>query len=247
SYRHQNGILNDQVAMAVVVQVMVPSDVSGILFTANPTTGERSEMVINASFGLGEAVVGGQVTPDTYIVERSDLSIKEQVIGPKEQQIISDGDQGVRIEEVDASDRELSSLSPEMLTELCEHALKIEGLYEGLPQDIEWAFRDGKLHLLQSRPITNLLPQPIDLVWEPTPPAQFVSRRQIVENMPDPICELFEELYLTRGLEAPRGGKSLMVGGGPMFVTVNGYAYQRFDWPQIIKDVEERRKRKDEN
>ena len=68
SYRHQNDIDQHCVAMAVVVQIMVPSEVSGILFTANPATGERSEVILNANFGLGEAVVSGQVTPDTYIV-----------------------------------------------------------------------------------------------------------------------------------------------------------------------------------
>jgi pyruvate,water dikinase len=242
SYRHQNGIDQDSVAMAVVVQIMVPSEVSGILFTANPATGERSEMIINASFGLGEAVVGGQVTPDTYIVDRGDLSVKESVLGPKEQQIVYDGEQGVRLEAVSEASRGESSLSDAMLKELSETALRIEALYDGQPQDIEWAFCNGNLHLLQSRPITNLPVQPIELEWVPTPPAQFVSRRQIVENMPDPLCPLFEELYLTKGLESPRE-KSLMVGGGPMFVTVNGYGYQRFDWPQIIKDMEARRKK----
>jgi pyruvate,water dikinase len=238
SYRHQNGIEQSAVAMGVVVQIMVPSEVSGILFTANPATGERSEMIINASFGLGEAVVGGQVTPDTFIINRNDLSVKEAVLGPKEQQIVYDGEQGIRMEEVSAADRDLSSMSDAMLKELSETALKIEGLYEGQPQDIEWAFCDGKLHLLQSRPITNLLAQPIEVDWVPTPPARFVSRRQIVENMPDPICPLFEELYLTKGLESPRE-KSLMVGGGAMFVTINGFAYQRFDWNQIHKEMEE--------
>ncbi|MGI9322725.1 MAG: PEP/pyruvate-binding domain-containing protein [Pseudomonadales bacterium] len=242
SYRHQNGIAQDSVAMAVVVQIMVPSEVSGILFTANPATGDRSEIIINASFGLGEAVVGGQVTPDTFIVERDGLSVKEEVLGPKEQQIVADGDQGVRMEAVAEESRAMSSMSADMLKELCATAISVEGLYDGLPQDIEWAFSGGKLHLLQSRPITNLPAQPIELVWEPVPPARFVSRRQIVENMPDPICPLFEELYLTRGLESPRP-KSLMVGGGPMFVTVNGYAYQRFDWPQIIKEADERKRR----
>ena len=245
TYRHQNGIDQDKVAMAVVVQVMVPSEVSGILFTANPATGERSEMIVNASFGLGEAVVGGQVTPDTYIVNRPDLSIKESILGPKEQQIVYDGDQGVRMEAVSDADREVSSLSDAMLRELSESALEIEALYGGQPQDIEWAFCDGKLHLLQSRPITNLPAQPIEVEWAPAPPAQFVSRRQIVENMPDPLCPLFEELYLTKGLESPRE-KSLMVGGGPMFVTVNGYGYQRFDWPNIVKDMELRKKRQEE-
>ena len=94
SYRHQNGIDQASVAMAVVAQIMVPSEVSGILFTANPATGERSEMVLNASFGLGEAVVSGQVTPDTYIIDRATRNAKETMIGPKEQVIVSDGEQG---------------------------------------------------------------------------------------------------------------------------------------------------------
>ena len=233
SYRHQNGIDQSAVAMAVVVQIMVPSEVSGILFTANPATGERSEMIVNASFGLGEAVVGGQVTPDTYIVDRDTLAAKETVIGAKEQKIIAAGNQGTRLADVDDSERDQSSLTDAMIEELSNTALRIEALNDGVPQDIEWAFSGGKLHLLQSRPITNLPVQPIELEWVPNPPAKYLSRRQIVENMPDPICPLFEELYLTEGLESPRKGRSLMVGGGPMFVTLNGYAYQRFDWPQL--------------
>ena len=238
SYRHQNGIPQDSVAMAVVVQVMVPSQVSGILFTANPTTGERSEMIINASFGLGEAVVSGQVTPDTYIMDKASGEVREQIIGPKQQKIVSDAEQGVRLEDVAESDRALSSLSGERLAELLAAAKKIENLFDGLPQDIEWAYgTDGALALLQSRPITNLPVQPIEVVWEPTPPAIYVSRRQIVENMPDPICPLFEELYLTEGLESSKTGKreSMQVGGGPLFVTVNGYAYMRFDFKRIVE------------
>ena len=234
SYRHQNGIDPDAVAMAVVVQIMVPSEVSGILFTANPATGERGEMVVNASFGLGEAVVGGQVTPDTYLVDRETLTAKETMIGAKEQQIVADGDLGVRLVDVAEDARQRASLSEDMLTGLAKTALGIEELFDGAPQDIEWAFSDGRLHVLQSRPITNLPVQPIGVEWVPRPPAKYLSRRQIVENMPDPICPLFEELYLTEGLESSRGGKSLMVGGGPLFVTLNGYAYQRFDWPQFF-------------
>ena len=233
TYRHQNGIDQDSVAMAVVVQIMVPSEVSGILFTANPATGERNELIINASFGLGEAVVSGQVTPDTYIVDKANKTVKETVIGPKEQKIVSDGEQGVRMEDVSTSERDQSSLSDDMLTELIDTALKIEALYEGQPQDIEWAFSKGRLHLLQSRPITNLPVQPIDVEWTPTPPAKTLVRRQIVENMPDPVCPLFEQLYLTEGLEMPRKDKSPMVGGGPVFVTMNGFAYQRADWLQL--------------
>ena len=232
SYRHQNGIDQGSVAMAVVVQTMVPSRVSGILFTANPATGERSEIIINSSFGLGEAVVSGQVTPDTYVVDKETLNAKETIIGPKAQQVVADGIQGTRLADVDEASRGQSSLTDDMLRQLSTTALDIEKLYDGVPQDIEWAIVDDDLYLLQSRPITNLPVQPIEVVWEPPPPARILYRRQIVENMPDPICPLFEELYLTEGLETPRKGKpDNTVGGGAHFVTCNGYAYNRADHP----------------
>ncbi len=238
SYRHQLGIMQDTVAMAVVVQIMVPSDVSGILFTANPVNGERSEIIVNSSFGLGEAVVGGQVTPDSYVVDRKTLSLKESIIGPKKQKIISSDKQGTILQDVSEHDRKQSSLSESSLKELTSKALNLEQLFEGIPQDIEWAISGGKLWMLQSRPITNLPPQPIEVKWEPTPPARILARRQIVENIPDPCSPLFDELYLTEGLETPKKGeirKSYFVGGGPMFVTVNGFAYQRFDFPQVVE------------
>jgi len=237
SYRHQMGIEQDVVAMAVVVQIMVPSDVSGILFTANPVNGERSEFIINSSFGLGEAVVGGQVTPDTYVVDRKTKNVKERIIGPKAQKIVYRGNQGTELQDVSEKERNKSSLSEELLKELSSTALEVENLFNGVPQDIEWAISDEKLWMLQSRPITNLPPQPIEVIWEPTPPARILARRQIVENIPDPCSPLFDELYLTEGLESPAKGqkrKSFFVGAGPMFVTVNGYAYQRFDFPQVV-------------
>ena len=237
SYRHQMGIQQDMVAMAVVVQIMVSSDVSGILFTANPVTGERSEIIINSSFGLGEAVVSGQITPDTYVVDRKASTVKERIIGSKTEKIISSDNQGTILQDVSENERNQSSLSEESLKKLNSLALDIENLFEGLPQDIEWAISGDKLWMLQSRPITNLPPQPIEVTWEPTPPARILARRQIIENIPDPCSPLFDELYLTEGLETVAKGKkrgSYFVGGGPMFVTVNGFAYQRFDFPQVV-------------
>ena len=160
SYRHQNGIDQGSVAMAVVVQVMVSSEVSGILFTANPATGERSEIIINASFGLGEAVVSGQVTPDTYIVDKETVRAKDTIIGPKAQQIVADGSQGTRLADVDEGSRGQSSLTDDMLQQSSRTAIDIEKLYDGVPQDIEWAVVDEDLYLLQSRPVTNLPVQP---------------------------------------------------------------------------------------
>ena len=242
TYRHQNGIDPETVAMAVVAQIMVPSEVSGILFTANPATGERSELIVEASFGLGESVVGGHVTPDSFVLDWESFDVKASTVGPKEHRIVSDGEQGTRQEEVSEDERQQFSLGDDQLRELAAAALEIEALY-GAPQDIEWAFAEGQLWLLQSRPITNLPPQPIEVEWVPEPPAQILARRQIIENVPDPCTPLFEELYLTEGLETVAKGKKrepLMVGGGPMFVTLNGYGYQRFDWPQIIEARKER-------
>ena len=220
SYRNQMDIESDAVAMAVVVQIMVPADVAGILFTAtaNPATGERGEMIVNASFGLGEAVVGGQVTPDTFVVDRSTLPAKETMIGTKEQKIVSDGNQGTRLVDVDEGERDASSLPEKLLTELAELAARVEGHFGGQPQDIEWAVADGKLWLLQSRPITKLPPQPIEVEWEAPPEIFGLVRRQIVENIPDPTCPLFDELYIHGGL-AGRGGKS-------NYTTLHGFAFQ---------------------
>ena len=243
AYRHEMGIEHDAVAMAVVVQLMVTSDVSGILFTANPATGERSEMIINASFGLGEAVVGGQVTPDTYVVDRETMVATETIIGAKEQKIVADGEQGTKLEDIAENERGQSSLSDDAIKELVTLALKAEAHFEGVPQDVEWAYSGGKLFMLQSRPITNLPPQPIEVEWTPPPPAQIIARRQIVENIPDPCTPLFDELYLWEGLETTQDGtkrKSMMEGGGPMFISMHGFAFQRFDWPFIIQARKER-------
>ena len=220
SYRHENDIEQGSVAMAVVVQIMVPADVAGILFTANPATGERTEMIVNASFGLGEAVVGGQVTPDTFVVDRESKNVKETMIGPKEQMIVSDGEQGTKLTDVKVADRDQSSLSDALLKDLVELTLKVEKNYDGLPQDIEWAIVDGKISLLQSRPITNLPPPPLEVEWNPPEEIPALVRRQIVENIPDPTCELFDELYIRYSL---RWDRTKEVSG---YSTLHGFAFQ---------------------
>lgn len=237
SYRHEMGIESDVVAMAVVVQTMVPSDVSGILFTANPATGERSEMVLNASFGLGEAVVSGQVTPDTYTLDRDSLKAKETIIGAKEQKIVADGDQGTRVEDIAEGDQNQSSMSEAALGELAALAVTVEKLFDGVPQDIEWAVSADKIWLLQSRPITNLPPAPLkDVKWDPIPKA-WLGKRLVAEMMPDPLSTLFEDLYLPALYDVqewPRPKNYVLI-------TMNGYAYQYIpewmnqEWEALLK------------
>lgn len=220
AYRHEMGIASDAVAMAVVVQTMVPADIAGILFTANPATGNRHEMIINASYGLGEAVVGGQVTPDTFIIDRTSMTVKEMMLGPKEHKIVSDGDDGTRLLDVAAGERDVASLSEPQLAELANLAAKVEVHFGGEPQDIEWAIKDGKISLLQSRPVTNLPPQPLEVVWEPPEGIRGLVRRQIVENIPDPVTPLFDELYIHRGLAGRKPGRK------SGYTSLHGFAYQ---------------------
>ena len=252
NYRHELGIDHGSVAMAVVVQVMVPADVSGILFTANPATGERGEMVVNASFGLGEAVVGGQVTPDTFVVDRETLAVKETVLGAKDRMVVTEAGQGTRIEAVPGERQRVASLPAHWVSELAGLAANVERTFLGVPQDIEWAYCEATgFDLLQSRPITNLpSPPPKDVTWPEIPGAQLL-KRQVAENMPDPLSPLFEDLYLRalfdvqkwpegwewKGNETRNWMKNFVV------VTVNGYAYQPIyrhsagDWDKHMAKV----------
>ena len=99
------GIDHEAAAMAVVVQMMAPADVSGILFTVNPTTGSREELVVNASFGLGEAIVSGQVTPDTYVLNRENMTVNETTSGAKEVMIVSAAEGGTTTQSVSETQR----------------------------------------------------------------------------------------------------------------------------------------------
>ena len=254
-YRHRMGVPQDSVAMAVVVQEMVPAESAGVLFTANPVTGERSEIVVNANLGLGESVVSGQITPDAFIVERESLAIRETVVGSKAFKIVGDGAKGTRRVDSTSAERNTPALSGEAVTALAEMALQVEALNEGTPQDIEWAFRHGAVWLLQSRPMTNLPPPPIkDVRWDPPPPVHKLLRRQVVEMMPEPLSPLFEDLYF----EGQEIGNRLYQEDldfpiridGPWYVTVNGFDYNRGDptlrarrsgegaqavWPKLCK------------
>ncbi len=245
-YRHRMGIDQQAVAMGVVVQIMVPADISGVLFTANPTTGSRTEVVINASFGLGEAIVAGQVTPDTFVLDKASLAPKEIVLGEKQVMIVPDG-QGTTTRAVPEALRAEQAIPAPLLRELAALGMQVEQQFAGVPQDIEWAVADGHCWLLQSRPITNLPPEPLrDVRWEPPTPSSRWIRRQVAENMPEPLSPLFDELYLGKGLDSlmdaifvamniPREITTII--DRPIFATVNGYAYMRanvnFRWSVI--------------
>jgi rifampicin phosphotransferase len=154
AYLKQHGIDLANVAMAVVVQKLVPADVAGVLFTANPQTGSKAEMLIEASWGLGEAVVSGLVQPDVLRIDRNTGRVFHARIADKQIMIPPGADHHEEVP-VEADRRRVPCLKSPDVLELWKLGVKAADHFQG-PQDIEWALHDGKLYLLQSRPITTL-------------------------------------------------------------------------------------------
>lgn len=140
-YRTRNGISHDGLAMAVVVQQMIRSEFSGVLFTADPLTGNRKRMLLESSRGLGEALASGKVEPDRFTIDRERWEIEDRNISKR---ALGRGDE---------------HLPDETILDVARLSERVERSF-GSPQDIEWAYADGKIHVIQSRPITTLYPLP---------------------------------------------------------------------------------------
>jgi phosphohistidine swiveling domain-containing protein len=156
-YRMRNAVPAEGLALAVAVQQMIPSEVSGVLFTANPLSGSRRETVIDATFGLGEALVAGKVEPDHYVVRPAEGRILSKTLGAKAFQIRGREGGGTESSRRDSAARQ--ALSDDQILELARLGTRVRSLFPD-PQDIEWALADGKFHIVQSRPITSLFPVP---------------------------------------------------------------------------------------
>lgn len=156
-YRARNAIGQGEAALAVVIQEMVASEVAGVLFTANPLTGLLSETVIDATFGLGEALVSGQVEPDHFVVNSLSGEIKSVRLGGK--RVSTRPKPGGGVESLVEKAANLQSLSDNDMGQLVAAGQSIQKEFNA-PQDIEWALVAGKLYILQSRAITSLFPVP---------------------------------------------------------------------------------------
>jgi len=144
-----------QVQVAIVVQKMIESEVSGIAFSVHPISENTDHMVLEAGYGLGEAIVSGAVTPDTYVVSKSSEELVTEYVGNQSRQLVM-GDHGGNIwVEVAEELRSQPKLRPDQIHELAQLILRIERHY-GFPCDVEWALQDDSLYVVQSRPITTL-------------------------------------------------------------------------------------------
>jgi len=153
-YRRKQGLSVERPQIAVFVQQLVASDVSAVVFSANPVTGNPDEIMINASWGLGESIVGGTVTPDTFIVRKSDMEIIQRMIADKQRMTVS-APHGTSEVDVPRFLRTETCLNDEQIIKIAKLALTLETTMEH-PVDVECAYAGGELYLLQCRPITTL-------------------------------------------------------------------------------------------
>jgi len=200
AYRARHGIDPASVSLAVVVQQMVPAEVSGVLFTVNPLTGDRDEMLINAAWGLGEALVSGRVTPDSIVVDKAGGQVKRMEVGDKALMTVP-ADDGTQEVSVAVDRRQALSLTSEQITELARLGREIEAHF-GAPQDVEWAIADGQVYILQARPVTGLREAPKvapappgDDDWpalgeKPPQPFDLWTRANLGEAWPYPVSPL---------------------------------------------------------
>jgi rifampicin phosphotransferase len=163
-YKKEHGFNPFTPDIAVIIQNQVASESAGVIFTLNPLNNCYDEAVINANFGLGESVVGGQVTPDQYIIDKTNLKILEKKLGTKESTIILSKTGGVIAEKIIGSEQ--FCLSDNQIMEITNMAKKIETVFNK-PMDLEWTFANNNLFLLQARPITSWIPLSEDMQTKP--------------------------------------------------------------------------------
>ncbi len=155
-YRFEKGLHATKISVAVVIQKMVDSEISGIAFSVHPVTEDKNQLIIEAGFGLGEAIVSGSITPDSYVVEKEPRKILDINVATQTEALYKNptgGNTWKNIHEPKASSQVLTEIQ---ILEFADIILNIEKHY-GFPCDIEWAFEKGQFYIVQSRPITTLL------------------------------------------------------------------------------------------
>ncbi|MFH1253702.1 MAG: PEP/pyruvate-binding domain-containing protein [Candidatus Uhrbacteria bacterium] len=155
-YRFEQNLHTQKISVAVVIQKMVVSEVSGIAFSVHPVTQDYNQLIIEAGFGLGEAIVSGQITPDSYVVEKEPRRIIDKNVAEQTRGIFRATGGGDEWRDIPSAQGNEQKISNDQILELANIILGIENHY-GFPCDIEWAYENGKFYIVQSRPITTLV------------------------------------------------------------------------------------------
>ena len=185
-YRNEQGFDHGEVDIAVVVQRMVDADKSGVMFTRHPSTGDR-ETIVEAAWGLGEAVVSGTVSPDHYVIDPETASIVESTIADKKQRMVKDPETGeTTLQPVPEDDRTARVITDVELDRLVDLGRRAEAHY-GEPQDIEWALAEGEVFMLQSRPITTISETDVEDVADSTADGEGQSVDEVGHSVDDVV------------------------------------------------------------
>jgi phosphohistidine swiveling domain-containing protein len=231
-YRMRQGINPETVQLAIVVQLLVAAEVAGILFTSDPMTGDPDDALITSAWGLGESIVSGLVTPDTYAVAKSTGKVIRREIADK-QVMTTRIDGGTREQPVSDDLRRAPTLDDAMAAELVRYGVQIEALY-GRPMDIEWVLSDGALAIVQARPITTRAEKPLE--WKRPDPKGVYMRGSVVDLMPEPLSPLFASLGMRALMDQMTPMARRMTSSDPVlpddyYTTLNAYAYVNTNIP----------------
>ena len=179
--------------MAVIVQELIDADTSGVIFTADPLTGRRESIVIEACFGLGETLVSGKVTPDRFVYDKKKQKLQTWSISEKKIEHVLDDNGTVKEQTISEERSKIRTLSKKQIKGLARLAEKVEAEF-GCPQDIEWAIKNNRVWLLQSRPITNL-PTPKEKSWEERQVWSNIAAQEVLPDVVTPATlSLIENL-----------------------------------------------------
>lgn len=222
-YRIQNNIEHEKVHMSVVIQKMVLPEVSGIMFTADPVSGHRGVISIDASYGLGEALVSGLVSPDIYKFKKNNAQIVNKTIAEKKLAIIPLEGGGTTKIDITGQTSTNQVLTDGQIKSLAELGMKIEKHY-GCPQDIEWCIEKGELYIVQSRAITSLFPLPAPIPQDNALHA-YVSFNHF-QVMTDPISPLGIDMLrliasFDKGARSPEEYMVMKAAAGRIYIDMN--------------------------
>ena len=228
AYRARQGIDPATVSLAVVAQVLVPADAAGVLFTANPLSGVRDEIVIDAAWGLGEALVSGLVTPDHLIADKATGTLKQVVVADKTV-MTTPTPSGTEERAVEAVRRRARVLDAAQVAQLVRLGSAIEAHY-ATPQDIEWCLAGEEFWIVQSRPITTL--PDVSVRWEsPVPGARWFKDLQAAEWATEPLSPLGATTTFATMIAARQ--RKLPSQRLPWSALVNGWLYMRADFQML--------------
>jgi pyruvate,water dikinase len=156
-YRFQKNLNRHPISVAVIIQNMIQSEISGVAFSVHPITQDFNELIIEAGYGLGEGIVSGKITPDSYVVKKDSLKIIDRYVSKQDKKLIfSENSLNNIWKDIFSTDLNSQKLSDEQIQKLSEIIIKIENFYNK-PQDIEWAYFQKEFYITQSRPITTLV------------------------------------------------------------------------------------------